>query len=228
MCGRFVQLSLFGNALAPWPEQVAQQLANITDKYNLAPTQRAAMILDEGGELAVRKMRWGLIPPWARDTKSSYSTINARVETVAEKPSFRQAWHAPRRCLVPMQGWYEWREESAGGKKFKQPYFIRPRDGSTLYAAGLWEPRHRLQDDDSDGSLTLVTHDAPERFDLHDRVPFFLAPAQAREWMAAAPDAAMGMLMAAPFPELEIVKVSRKVSSSRNNPGGPDFIEPID
>lgn len=228
MCGRFVQLSLFGNALAAWPEDVANDLAHLTDKYNLSPSQRAAMIMDDDGELVVRKMRWGIIPPWAKDTKMSYSTINARVETVAEKPSFRAAWKAKRRCLIPMQGWYEWREVAPpGGKKFKQPFYIRAQDNDTLYAAGLWEPRHRLQPEDEGGSVTIITSDAPSRFDLHDRTPIFLTADQAKEWMGASTDDAMAMLLASPFPEVVVTKVSTRVNSSRDNFGGPDFLESI-
>lgn len=227
MCGRIVQLSLFGNALSAWPDGVAGDLANLTDKYNLCPTQRAAMIMDDGGEMVVRKMRWGLIPPWARDLKGTYSTINARVETVTEKPSYRGAWKAGRRCLIPMNGWYEWREVNAGGKKFKQPYYIHLPDNSPMYATGLWEPRHRLQDEDEAGSVTIITTDAPARFDLHDRVPIFLDADQAREWMTATPDDAMAMLLAAPFPEVEVRKVSTRVNSSRNNFGRADFLDAV-
>ncbi|MFD1043207.1 SOS response-associated peptidase [Pseudoxanthomonas kaohsiungensis] len=222
-----VQLSLFGNALTPWPAAVQDDLANIEARYNLSPTQRMALLMDDGGTLAVRKMRWGLIPPWAKDLKMSYSTINARVETVAEKPSFRAAWKAGRRCLIPMAGWYEWREQQAGGKKYKQPYYIHPHDNRTLYAAGLWEPRHRLQDEDEAGSVTIITSDAPERFDLHDRTPIFLEADQAAEWMRASAEDAMGMLLAAPFPEVEQRRVSTRVNSSRGNPGGPDFLDPV-
>jgi len=184
MCGRFVQLPLFDKSQAPWPE-LAEDLAGVTAKYNLAPTQRAAVVLGDGEKLELRKLRWGLIPPWVKDLKGSYSTINARVETVATKPAYRAAWKAPRRCLVPMAGYYEWRDENGG----KQPYYIAREDGAMLYAAGLWEPRHRLQqpDDDSDGSVTVITHDAVE--------------------------------LAATVPALRIVRVSRAINSSRNRGG---------
>jgi len=113
MCGRFVQLPLFDKSQASWPE-LADDLAGITAKYNLAPTQRAAVVLGDGDKLELRKLRWGLIPPWAKDLKGGFTTINARVETVAIKPAYRAAWKAPRRCLVPMAGYYEWRDEDGG------------------------------------------------------------------------------------------------------------------
>jgi putative SOS response-associated peptidase YedK len=225
VCGRFVQLPLFDKTQAPWPE-LADDLSGITAKYNLAPTQRAAVVLGSGDKLELRKLRWGLIPPWAKDLKTGFTTINARVETVAVKPAFRAAWKAPRRCLVPMAGYYEWRDEAGG----KQPYFIARADGAMLYAAGLWEPRHRLQqpEDDSDGSVTVITHDAVELAGtVHDRMPVFLDPAFAREWMTGSGEAAMDMLLAATMPALRVVKVSRAINSSRNR-GGPESIEPVE
>lgn len=161
-----------------------------------------------------------------KDLKGGYSTINARIETVATKPAYRAAWKAPRRCLVPMAGYYEWRDEDGG----KQPYYIARADGAMLYAAGLWEPKHRLQEqeDDSDGSVTVITHDAVELAGMvHDRMPVFLDPSLAREWMTADSNDAMGMLMAATMPALRIVRVSRAINSSRNR-GGPESIEPIE
>lgn len=223
MCGRFVQLPLFSRTQAPWPE-LADDLSGLSAKYNLAPTQRAAVILGATGALRVTKMRWGLIPSWVKDLKGSYSTINARIETIATKPAYRAAWKAPRRCLIPMAGYYEWREIG----KVKQPYYIRRADHEHLYAAGLWEPRHALQDDDEDGSCTIITHDAIDvAGQVHDRMPVFLDPAMAREWMVASPDDAMAMLIAAPVPPLEVFPVSRDINSSRNR-GGPESIEPVE
>lgn len=219
MCGRFVQLPLQFPKQCPWPALAGDLLA-LTAKYNLAPTQRAAVVLDAAGNLKTAKLRFGLIPPWAKDMKLAYSTINARVETVATKPAFRAAFKAPRRCLIPMQGYYEWREEGGG----KQPYFIQPQHGAMLYAGGLWEPRHALQAEDEDGSFAIITHDAQEiASEVHDRMPIFLDPALADAWMRAAPDDAMAMLLAAPLPALRITKVDRRVNNSRYQ-GGPETL----
>lgn len=223
MCGRFVQLPLFDRTQAPWPE-IADDLSNLSTKYNLSPTQRAAVVMGDGDRLRVTKLRWGLIPPWVHDLKGSYSTINARIETVATKPAYRAAWKAPRRCLIPIAGYYEWREIG----KAKQPYYIRRADHQQLYAAALWEPRHRLQDPDEEGSCTIITHDAVDvAGQVHDRMPVFLDPALAREWMTATPDDAMAMLLAATVPPLEVFPVSRAINSSRN-PGGPESIDPVE
>ena len=222
MCGRFVQLPLQFAEQCPWPE-LAGDLMAITAKFNLAPTQRAAVVLGEGGQLTAKKLRWGLLPHWAKDLASGAKCINARVETVAEKPSFRSAFKAPRRCLIPMAGYYEWRDFADG----KQPFYIQREDGETLYAAGLWEPRHRLQPEDEDGSCTVITMDSSDAVvELHDRMPVFLSPDQAEEWMTAPPDRAMAMLLAAAIQPLVAHPVGRAVNSSRNR-GGPEFIEPI-
>jgi len=223
MCGRFVQVPSLTVSQAPWPE-LADDLGSIEAHFNLAPTQRAAIVLSDGDTLEVRRFRWGLIPPWVKDLKGGYSTINARLETVDTKPAFRGAFKAPRRCLVPMLGYYEWVDTRDG----KQPYFIQRADGEQLYAAGLWEPRHRLQAEDEAGSCTIITHDAvDEAGQVHARMPVFLDPGLAKEWMTAVPDAAMGMLMASPVPQLKIAAVDRRINNSRY-PGGPDSILPLD
>lgn len=223
MCGRFVQLPLQFPTQSPWPE-LAGELAAITAKYNLAPTQRAAVVMGANGEMAVKKLRWGLLPFWMKDLKGTFSTINARIETVVSKPAFRAAFQAPRRGLIPMAGYYEWR----GEKGDKQPFYITHKDGAQLYAAGLWEPRHELQAEDEDGSCTVITHDAVDvAFEVHDRMPVFLDPDQAHEWMSASPDDAMAMLLATPVPDLTAYAVDRKVNNSRNRVG-PEAIEPIE
>lgn len=222
MCGRFVQVADLFAGHSPWPE-LAEDLAAVPDRYNLAPTQRAAIIMDADGKKAVKRLRWGLIPPWAKEL-GKYSTTNARLETVAEKASYKAAFRAPRRCLIPMAGYYEW----TGKPGNKTPYFIARKDGETLYAAGLWEPRHRLQDEGEDGSCTMITHDSVEvAAEVHTRMPVFLPHDLADAWLTADADDAMAILLAADMPELTLTRVSKKINNARN-PGGPDSIEPAD
>lgn len=192
--------------------------------YNLAPTQRAAAVLDDDGKVIMRRFRWGLLPHWMKDTQGGFSTINARIETVSSKPAFRAAFKAPRRCLIPMAGYYEWRTMPDG----KQPYYIRHAEGEQLWAAGLWEPRHHLQDESEAGSCTIITHDAEdEAGQVHDRMPVFLPADMGEAWMTAEPEEAMQMLLAAPIPPLKVDPVSRKVNNARNG-GTPEMIEPIE
>lgn len=223
MCGRFVQLPLLFPERSPWPD-LADALARITAKYNLTPTSRAVIVTEVDGAVTAKKMRWGLIAPWAKDASGKYATFNARIETVTEKPAFRAAFKAPRRCLVPMAGWYEWVDEADG----KQPYYLTRADGEMLYAAGLWEPRRDFQEEGEDGSCTIIVQDAEDAAArIHDRMPVFLDPALADTWMNAAPDEAMAMLLASPVPKLQAIRVSRRVNNART-PSSPDLIEPVD
>ena len=107
---------------------------NLRPRYNLAPSQNAAVVRDEDGERRLSMLRWGLIPGWAKDPSIGHKLINARAETAAVKPSFRAAY-SKRRCLVPADGFYEWRREG----EVRQPWLIAPRDGGIVAFAGLWE-----------------------------------------------------------------------------------------
>lgn len=144
MCGRY--------AASADPEELVEEyrLEEVTDegaracvpRYNIAPTDTVPAIVERVAELgpvrSLMGLRWGLVPSWSRDLSSGPRMINARVETVTEKPSFRRAMTA-RRCLLPALGYYEWRRETDGGKPVKQPYFFQPGDGSLFHMAGLYE-----------------------------------------------------------------------------------------
>lgn len=212
MCGRFVQLPLQFPKRLPWPG-IADDLANLTARYNLAPTQRAAVILDDAGNPAVRRLRWGLLPVWVKDLKQSYSTINARVETVATKPAYRAAFKS-RRCVIPMRGYYEWQATPTG----KQPYFLSRVDEEDLFAAAIWEPRHRLQGEDEAGSCSVITTTAEDAAGtVHDRMPVFLPAELVETYMRATPEEAMKLLLAAPTPPLIVKPVSRRVNGVRED-----------
>src|SRR5690348_1098517 len=134
MCGRFLQLS-DPDELARVFGLVLEDLPGLVPRYNVAPTQAVAAVRLDGDKRVLTLLRWGLIPSWAKDPKIGYSLINARAETVAEKPAFRAAFKA-RRCLVPASGFYEWQ---ATGARQKQPYHFRSKDGQPFAFAGLWE-----------------------------------------------------------------------------------------
>lgn len=218
MCGRFVQVNF-----KP-PGQPKIRNANIFDelpaRYNMAPTQLAGVVLDDGGGLIADRLRWGLLPFWATEAKQAYSTINARIEGVATKPTYRVAFKR-RRCLIPMRGYYEWTEIAP---KVKQPWFISGAE-ETIWAAGLWEAPHKLLGDEAPATFTIITRDAFGRpADIHDRMPVLLPLEQASEWIGAAPDDAMAMLLAAD-PQLQVYKVGREVGNVKNE--GPQLIEPV-
>ena len=125
MCGRFTQQFTWEEIYEAY-NLVVPGIPNLRPNWNVAPTQDVGVVLPEGDHLTFKPMRWGLVPGWAKDTKIGYSLINARVESAAEKPSFRSAWKS-RRCLIPASGWFEWKTvpPEGNGKPAKQPYYMR-------------------------------------------------------------------------------------------------------
>jgi putative SOS response-associated peptidase YedK len=237
MCGRYASARKRIELLEEFSVQRDQVTQDLQPDYNVAPTKRVYAVMDRtrAGEAAreLRVVRWGLVPSWAKDVKIGSRLINARAETVAEKPSFRRAF-AHRRCLLPADGYYEWQaREAAGGKTVKQPFFIHRADGGPLAFAGLYElwRDREVADGDPDAWLwtaTIITTTAPDEIgQIHDRMPMVIAPESWADWLdpgnadvadlraLLAPAAARGL---ASYP------VSAAVNSVRNN--GPDLIEP--
>ena len=157
------------------------------------------------------KLRWGLIPSWANDTKIGYKLINARSETIAEKPSFRSAFKHKRRCLIVADGFFEWR---AIGKK-KQPYLFRQPSGKPFAFAGLWE--HWKDDGDAIESCTVLTTGANPRIaEMHDRMPvIFTQAAEFEQWLSA--DDVSPMLRPLPEDGLTFGPVNDVVNNARND-----------
>lgn len=189
--------------------------------YNRAPTQQGWAIVADGQGGTVLPMRWGLLPPWAKDTRLAYSTINARLESVASKPAFRSAWKS-RRCLIPSSGYFEWKPIAGG----KQPYFIRPAEAPVMFFAGL----HEARADTAGGELltySIITRDADAALaHLHDRTPLVLPPELFHEYLYGSPDDAMALALAAPAAPLVAYPVDRAVGNVRNN--SPALIARID
>ena len=136
MCGCFTQAFTWAEVIAFYRlvEEIAPGLAA---SWNVAPTHNAAVIVSGKDGLCLQPMRWGLVPSWAKDPPLGSKLINARSETLSEKPAFRQALKY-RRCIVPINGFYEWQRQGRG----KQPYFVASADGKPLPVAGLWEERN--------------------------------------------------------------------------------------
>jgi putative SOS response-associated peptidase YedK len=132
MCGRY---ALYGpKSRSRYEQAYFKGLEQYPDRYNVAPTDVMPIVRLVDGEPNITPARWGLIPYWAKDIKIGFSTINARAETIAKKPAFREAYEK-RRCLVPGSGYYEWAKHPNG----KRPYYFTSRDGELLTFAGLWE-----------------------------------------------------------------------------------------
>ncbi len=206
--------------------------------YNVAPTKNVYAVLSrvpKDAERAVRQLRvvkWGLVPAWAKDPSVGSRMINARVETVAEKPSYRQAF-AKRRCLLPADGYFEWMPVE-GDKKRKQPYFIHPQDGGVLAMAGLYEFWKDAGRDDDDPlkwlvTCTVITTDAEDDLGrIHDRMPMMIERERWAEWLdplLTDSKLASELLVPAQPGRLTADPVSTDVNNVRNN--GPELIKPL-
>lgn len=191
--------------------------ASLEPRYNIAPSQSVAAIrADAEGLRSLDMLRWGLVPHWAKDVSIGNRLINARAETVAEKPAFRQAF-SRRRCLVLASGFYEWGETPAG----KVPYFMAPRSGECLAFAGLWE-RWRGGDDVLESCTIITTTANATLTKVHQRMPAILAADAQVRWLAGETPATerLSLLRPAPEDELEIRQVRRTVNNPRNEGAG--------
>lgn len=220
MCGRFT----FATDRAVLQERFACDTSALTytPSYNIAPGQDVVAVINDGTNRA-GTLRWGLVPSWARDPSIGNRLINARVETVAEKPSFRQALRQ-RRCLVLADGFYEWRRTATG----KEPMYIRLCSQQPFAFAGLWEVWR-----DAAGTrlatCTLLTTAANDFMQpIHHRMPVILDPAAEASWLdrrVTEPDVLLPLVTAPLATPLEAYAVSSAVNTPRNNT--PACCEPV-
>lgn len=198
MCGRYNNhrqaMERWVEILRDWPSD------EVRLRYNVAPTTEIPIVTADG----VRLARWGMVPNWAKEFKSKFATINARLETVATLPTFRGAWRASRTCLVPAAGYYEWPEYLD-----KQPYYIH-KPGDMLVFAGLWEPWG-----DKISCTFLTEEPYGELANLHDRMPVMLSPDYAKRWLTEG--TRMNPSGAGVCFELEWYPVSKAVNNVRND-----------
>jgi len=165
------------------------------------------------GERVLEPMHWGLIPFWAESAHSRYRMINARAETVAEKPAYRQAYRH-RRCLIPADGFYEWQEANG-----KQPYYIQRKDHEPLVFAGLWEHWDGPQGECLDSCTIIVTLANTQLMAIHERMPLILPPQRWEVWLDEKTPLATLQAMLIPYPgkDLTLFPVSRRVNNPRND-----------
>lgn len=222
MCGRFTQqrptselAEIFG------AEDLA---ADDGGHYNVAPTDEAAVVVERGERRAVTRFRWGLIPHWATDARIAGRTFNARAETAAEMPAFRDAFRR-RRCIVPVDSFYEWRREGT----LRQPFRIVRADGRPLALAGLWAGWRDPATGEVRRTFTIVTTRANEAIaDLHDRMPVVLRPESWATWLDTARTdlgEIHGLLVPTDDEPLAIYPVVRLVNNVRND--GPELVAPL-
>ena len=215
MCGRFTQAMPWSAVWAfSQPLALAVPDEPLVPRYNIAPTQSAWVIASDGhGGAKAGTMRWGLVPHWGKDLKLGLSSFNARIETAAAKPTFRQAFER-RHCLLPASGYYEW--VSAG--KAKQPWYIRPVDAPMMLFAGLWD-RWQSPDGTTLLSFTVLTQAADgELASLHDRRPVMVPPSKIgylQNVVGTEPEVSPALLSRTAPPRLECAARTRPDSGRR-------------
>jgi putative SOS response-associated peptidase YedK len=225
MCGRYVtkdqralERELPFLDIKDWPHFDAS--------YNIAPTQLAPVAIATAAGQVCRRMRFGLIPFFAKGVPGPYSTINARVETVETAPSYRGPWKRGQRCLVLASGFYEW--HLLDDSKSKQPYFIRPADQDSFAFAGLWDSS-KAEDGTVTESFTIITLPAsPLMAGIHNtnkRQPAILTAEGCRVWLGGSAAQARSLLIAYPDELITAWPVSTRVNSPKNN--DDKLLEPV-
>jgi putative SOS response-associated peptidase YedK len=245
MCGRYAS-SRQPEDLVEEFEIRSPELPHLEPDWNVAPTKEVYAVVERPPsgaddaeavpERQLRALTWGLVPFWAKDAKVGNRMINARVETVAEKPAYRRAFEK-RRAILPADGYFEWyptSEKTKAGKPRKQPYFIRPQDGGVLAMAGLyeiWRDPDKAEDDPTRflWTCTVLTTSAEDSLGhIHDRMPLMLPPESYAAWLDPRPadrEDLLALLQPAAPGRLEAFPVSTMVSNVRNN--GPELVEPL-
>ena len=225
MCGRFI-ISTPAASIVKW-FGTTNPLPNLAPRYNVAPTDNVpAVLIDPATKTRhLVPLRWGLVPFWAKDIKIGHSLINAKAETVAEKPAFRDAFQL-RRCLIPADGFYEWKRLDA---KTRQPYAIAMKDRSMFGFAGLWERWTDRASGETVRSCTIITT-APNEVcaAIHDRMPVIVDRADYENWLGEAPvDAGrlLGMLKSFPAQKMMAFPVDPRVGNVKYDE--PSLTEPV-
>lgn len=227
MCGRYATTANPAT-LAADLDAVNEAGGDRPPDYNVAPTTEVLTVVDRHGSWRIRRMRWGLLPPWTTALGKGPVLFNARADSAENKPAFRNAFKN-KRCLVPMDGWYEWQTEDSAGKVKKIPYYLSPQDGSRLYVAGLWSVWHdpAVVDSPPVSSCSIVTVDsAAQLSNVHDRMPLVLPRDRWARWLDPARVPAADLLEFSPaaIADIEVRRVSTLVNNVRNN--GPELVEP--
>ena len=222
MCGRYAASKDVANLMEEF-EVARPPDETLPEDFNVAPSKQVYMVVDretdDGVQRQLRTAKWGLVPSWAKDPKIGNRMINARLETAAEKPSFRRAW-AKRRCLLPADGYYEW----YAGEGPKQPFYVHRPDGHSLAMAGLYE----FWKDGEDWLVTtcVLTTDAPDELGrIHDRMPLLVPDENWAAWLDPEHKPTGDLVVPAMSMGLEAYPVSTEVNNVRNN--GRQLTDPL-
>ena len=227
MCGREASFYTWREVVEfSRPLRLSTPVAEPTPNYNRAPTQKAWVLLAQKNDICARELSWGLVPAWASAALAARSTstsekkltpsVNARVETAPQKPSFRDCWKH-RRCLIPSSGYYEWQQYAR-----KQPYFIRPAQARILMYAGLWDYNESL----GLRSYCILTQPAQGPIArIHDRMPVMLSQELLRDWLYCDSNDAVRLVQELTPPTLDFYPVSLAVGNVRNQ--GSELISEV-
>ena len=212
-------LGMFGGSTSPVDQLTPQMLI---PSFNIAPTHQVPAIFEVDGKRIMAKLQWGLIPTWAKDPSIGSRMINARVETIFEKPSFRNA-AAKRHCIIPADGWFEWQTL---GSRTKTPHFFSRIDGALLGLAGIYES-WQSPDGSTIWSFSLITNDARAPFsEIHDRMPLLVPEQLTQLWLTEGVSAVAEIRsQQVPMTELTQWEVGAAVGQVRNN--NPRLIDPV-
>lgn len=222
MCGGF---AITYNNVRAYEKQFGADASKypgtLAPSYNVRPTHEHALVV--GADRALVAMRWGLIPSWSRDGHGSYATINARVETVAEKPTYRRPFRS-QRALVPASGYFEWTRTPHG----KQPYYVHPSDGKLMAFAGLYDTWHAPSGQKLHSFAIITKHAEHAAAGVHDRMPAVLEPADYEAWLdpAVSEPEELRLLLRGSGENLLVYPVSREVNKATNN--HPNLLSPVE
>ena len=220
MCGRYASSRGAHDLAAHFDvEEVPEE--ELAPSYNVAPTDPVAVVMERSGTRLLKVVRWGLVPSWAKDAKGAARLINARSESIADKPAFRAAYQR-RRCLVPADGYYEW--QPVGGRK--QPWFLADRGRDPLAMAGLYEVWSK-DDGERLWTCTVITTDAADELGhIHDRTPLLVPREDWARWLdPEVEDPGQDLLVPATPGVLDAWPVSPAVGNVRVN--GPELVQPL-
>ena len=224
MCGRFV--------LTATPEELEALFGYLDGeafppRYNIAPTQPIAIVRMWSGARCFALVRWGLIPAWVEDPKKVSLLINARAEGILDKAAFRGAMRY-RRCLVPASGFYEWRRmPGSNSGRTRQPFWLKPRDGSPIALAGLWETWHdRVTGGELDSGTIVTTSANAAVAPIHDRMPVVVGAGDFEQWLTGDPAEANALLRPASDDLFEAIPISNRVNAAAND--DPSLLDPIE
>jgi len=217
MCGRYTLTKPLKTIISHFEAQLFK--GNYMERYNIAPTQSLPVIVTPDGIRVMETMRWGLIPSWVKDPETQSLLINARAETIQEKPSFQSSLKS-RRCLVPADGFYEW----VKGENGKVPHWIHMTDEGLFAFAGIWSEWG--MGEDIIRSFSIITTEANSKLkSLHHRMPIILYPENYCHWLDSSQKEPVSLLTEYPLEEMAYHEVSLRVNSPKN--GDPECLIPV-